>query len=738
MAGVTRPVALTLALLGIACAGCKRETPGTLPSASSTTAATPASASPVRARELGSIEQRRDSAAVTADDVTSRDVVIRRRAARALARIADERSAKLLGETLADEDLEVVAWSAYGLGYACKGREPQSVRALAARSASLFAADTSASAGLDATEAIADALSRCGTSEGERTLRAWLDAVGARSESAALALGRLAARHKRLDDASIVSLLDVASRPEQPVSSALFAFTRLAGLPESVQARLDEVARELIKRPGASRVYAIRALGRAGTRAAPKLAEVVANPSFNPSERADAARELAKLGVEGQNALAALLEKLAPPADRPLDPKALVSAGWGPLITVLEALKPETRPAEKVLTRLAALAIPDKASPALSRRVITLRCRAAALRARTSADAALVECDPDPSGRIGRLAVVRVLDRGKITGPRYARFRPLAEAADPVVRQAAIALMPAHPEIDAPHLILAAALGAKQDGTVASAAEVLAAYPDRASLRPESERRRGPDPARNESASSPPLPHKPHESIVQAVTKAFEQARAPDAVEVRAALIDAAGALELLSLKGQIQNDCASDNPTLRQRAEKALRLLGERDRQCKQWKPPARAPAELDSPITKPTRLVFETDAGSLELSIDPEHAPVAATRIVELARAGFFEGIVAHRVVPGFVVQFGDPGGDGYGGAGRPSLRCETSPLRFESGRVGVALAGRDTGSSQIFVTLGPFPHLDGDYSLIGRAQPGWDVLAEGDVIRKVRVSP
>ena len=53
-----------------------------------------------------------------------------------------------------------------------------------------------------------------------------------------------------------------------------------------------------------------------------------------------------------------------------------------------------------------------------------------------------------------------------------------------------------------------------------------------------------------------------------------------------------------------------------------------------------------------------------------------------------------------------------------------------------MGVALAGRDTGSSQFFVTLASFPHLDGDYALIGRAEPGWERLAQGDVVQSVRV--
>ena len=131
-----------------------------------------------------------------------------------------------------------------------------------------------------------------------------------------------------------------------------------------------------------------------------------------------------------------------------------------------------------------------------------------------------------------------------------------------------------------------------------------------------------------------------------------------------------------------------------------------------------------------------FETDAGPVRLRLESGLAPVAVARVLQLARSGFYAGTVIHRVAPGFVVQFGDPGGDGFGGAGQSFLRCETSPVSFSSLRVGMALAGRDTGSSQLFLTLGNFPHLDGDYPLIGTAEPGWERLAEGDVIRRVEV--
>ncbi len=111
--------------------------------------------------------------------------------------------------------------------------------------------------------------------------------------------------------------------------------------------------------------------------------------------------------------------------------------------------------------------------------------------------------------------------------------------------------------------------------------------------------------------------------------------------------------------------------------------------------------------------------------------------TRIADLARSGYYDGIVVHRVVPGFVAQFGAPFGDGAA-APRASRRSGARRRRCRSPRstVGVALAGRDTGSSQLFVMAGRYPHLDGQYALLGTASGPWAALAEGDVIRKVTV--
>lgn len=715
-----RVVCLALLLLA-SCDGCERGKTDAAPSASAS-----AAASSPPSPELGELvraEHTRSAKAIAPEALSSRDVRVRRIAARALARIADERSAKLLDGALADEDPGVVSWAAYGLGYACKGREPATVRALVARAASLPPDPTGAAAPSlgdvwPPIASIADALARCATIEAEHTLRVWLEGPRERAEAAALALGRLASRSKRLDDASIVALLDAASRPEQPLDHALFAFSRLTGLAEPVQERLLAVAKESLRADGQRRAYAVRALGRAGSEATPLLVAIVTDPKASAPTRAIAARELTRLGEAGQPALFEALAKLA--TELPSD-DVLLSPAWLPWIAVLESLTTVPRERRELLEQLAELPLAEGSKPAARRRRVELRCRAAALLAGTaSLYPRLVKCDPDVDGRTGRLAVLRVLGKGPLGGARHRRWLELASARDPIVREAALELLASHAEVPRAWEPLAAALKSGHAGTVAVAARVLADHPDRAS---------------SDKPSEPAAAVRPETAIVDSLTAAFAAKWPEDALETRAALVDAAGALQVLSLKPAVAKHCKGDHPTLRHAAEKALRLLGERKASCRQGEP-ATAPKTLGLALPDELRLVLSTDAGELTLTLDARLAPVTAQRVAELARAGFYDGVVFHRVVPGFVVQFGDPGGDGFGGSGREPLRCETSPASFGAGAVGVALAGRDTGSSQLFVTLAPYPHLDGDYPLIGRAGPGWERLAQGDAITKVRV--
>ena len=120
------------------------------------------------------------------------------------------------------------------------------------------------------------------------------------------------------------------------------------------------------------------------------------------------------------------------------------------------------------------------------------------------------------------------------------------------------------------------------------------------------------------------------------------------------------------------------------------------------------------------------------------PANAPTTVARFIALADRGFFDGLRFHRVVAGFVAQGGDPRGDGYGGPGY-TQRCEDNRIRYERGTVGMALAGRDTGGSQFFVTEAAQPHLDGRYTAFGRVTRGMelvDALVPNDVITRVRI--
>jgi cyclophilin family peptidyl-prolyl cis-trans isomerase len=601
------------------------------------------------------------------------------------------------------------------------------VRRLALRAAALAAPDAPL-----LEEALTAALARCATPEAEHTLRAWLEGSPARRRAAALGLGRLAAERSRLDDSSLVALLDATGAAgRQPMPEALFAFTRLPPAAEPLASRLLSRAVQSLQGSSKARAFAVRALGRAGPAAVPELARVLGSDTFSANERADAARELARLGDDGQRALLDSLRSIVPSASERA--AVLMSARFGVLLSVLEGLRPLAAAGDGALAALAALPLAGSESTPLARRIVSLRCSAAAILAKTrSLFPELVACDPDREGRTGQLAVLRVLDRAPLTEARHARWRALVVAKDAVVKQAAIALMPGHPEIEAPHAVLAQALAAKEDGTVAAAARVLAAYPDRAT-----EQRQ---PARvHAGGAAPVVPAlKPSAALLRALESAFHQKRSPDAVETRVALVDAVAALQLLSYKRAIEEDCRSPNPTVREHAERALRLLGDQRKSCAATVPHAEAPVELGVRVPRELALRFKTDVGELLLRLSSEYAPLAVARVQELVRRRFYDGMTVHRVVPGFVVQFGDPGGDGFGGAGAPPLPCETSPLHFDDGSVGVALAGRDTGSSQLFVALGPQPHLDGKYSLIGRAEPGWDRLAAGDVIHEVAIVP
>jgi len=134
-----------------------------------------------------------------------------------------------------------------------------------------------------------------------------------------------------------------------------------------------------------------------------------------------------------------------------------------------------------------------------------------------------------------------------------------------------------------------------------------------------------------------------------------------------------------------------------------------------------------------------LETDRGTLDIELLPAEAPLTVAAFIDLVTRRYFDGTRWHRVVPNFVVQDGDPRGDGWGGPGF-AIRDEINPVRYETGTVGMALSGPNTGGSQYFITHSAQPHLDGIYTIFGRVVGGGggstvlNAIGQGDRIRSI----
>ncbi|HLX87024.1 MAG TPA: peptidylprolyl isomerase [Acidimicrobiales bacterium] len=125
-------------------------------------------------------------------------------------------------------------------------------------------------------------------------------------------------------------------------------------------------------------------------------------------------------------------------------------------------------------------------------------------------------------------------------------------------------------------------------------------------------------------------------------------------------------------------------------------------------------------------------TSKGTMRIALDPVAAPRTVNSFVFLARYHYFEGIVFHRIIPGFVLQGGDPTGTGTGGPGYRFADELPPPGRYELGSLAMANAGPDTNGSQFFVISGPDGvRLPPSYSLFGKVVAGLDVVATIDAV-------
>ena len=640
------------------------------------------------ARLLQSTDERRVDVALLRELLQHADAGVRRQAALAAGRSGDRAAAGLLVQALADSGETVAAAAAFGIGLL---RDPSAVEALSAAVRSDRRAAVQ-------TEAVT-ALAKIGGTSGAAAVRDVLVA-GAATSTATPAITAALVESWRLGElAPVEAITPYADVPDAGLRyRAVYSLARLRA-PGGLQA----VVGALQDREVPVRVVAARGIPRS----------VVEGARLDP--RALGQRLTALLSDADPSLRVAVLRSLSTYNDSTLAPAVvglLTDADPGVVIQ-----------AETTLGMLGGRAALDALRPRLASAVFAVRRQAAigvaqAGGGRDSTDVAAFRA----------LAVDADWRWRSVAAEAYAAagMRPPLEGlvadADPrVVAQALQGLGRVVPAPDTALLPRARTLLAHADPVVRSVAADL-------------------------------LARTPREADVDRLAAAYRRAAADSIADARLSAVAALGAIAQASAAGRIavatrflavvpapqdylvhrlglaQLPDARDSwgetaPVATGRTEAFYRDAARR------WLVPALA--GQPNP-----RLTIETDRGTLEVELFPTEAPLTVATLLTLAEGRYFDGQRWHRVVPDFVIQGGDPRGDGWGGPGFV-LRDEVNPLRYLPGMMGMALSGPDTGGSQFFIVRSSQPHLDGTYPVVGRVVSGQGTVAAitmGDRIRSV----
>ncbi len=235
----------------------------------------------------------------------------------------------------------------------------------------------------------------------------------------------------------------------------------------------------------------------------------------------------------------------------------------------------------------------------------------------------------------------------------------------------------------------------------------------------------------------------PDEANARSLAASLPIAMRDEMNDAALALLDALAKQKTAFANESIKMALASTDHLLRRRAVALLKTNNAGDYSASIGTVSTRnTVADYERALARSNKLVrakVSTDKGAFTIELLPDDAPLTVDNFVQLARRGFFNNIDFHRVVPNFVIQGGDPRGDGNGGPGY-QIRCEINEVPYDRGAIGMALSGKDTGGSQWFATHSPQPHLDGGYTVFGRVVEGMDVvdqIARGDKIRDITIN-
>jgi cyclophilin family peptidyl-prolyl cis-trans isomerase/HEAT repeat protein len=234
----------------------------------------------------------------------------------------------------------------------------------------------------------------------------------------------------------------------------------------------------------------------------------------------------------------------------------------------------------------------------------------------------------------------------------------------------------------------------------------------------------------------------PSDDITQALIAAWPQATSDSLNDEALSILDTLAKQKTPAANDAMKTALNSPDHLVRRRAAALLKANGAGDFSARigtvKTKNTAADYRRALARIGRKVRAVVTTSRGSFTIELLPSEAPLTVDNFVQLAQRNYFRGITIHRVVPNFVIQDGDPRGDGNGGPGY-QIRCEINEVPYDRAALGMALSGKDTGGSQWFVTHAPQPHLDGGYTVFGRVIAGMEVvdkITRGDVVRSIRI--
>ncbi len=194
--------------------------------------------------------------------------------------------------------------------------------------------------------------------------------------------------------------------------------------------------------------------------------------------------------------------------------------------------------------------------------------------------------------------------------------------------------------------------------------------------------------------------------------------------------------LTVWMLVSMILGACAAPTPAATGSTGNAAKLAPQQRSEMYKAAPP------MTIDVNKKYTATIKTSKGDIVADLYPKDAPQTVNNFVFLARDGFYNGLTFHRVVPGFVIQGGDPLGNGTGGPGYnipPEIKAKHTLGALAMARRGGPAQTTPSSGSQFYITLAPQPSLDGEYTVFGQVTQGQDIaqkITQGDVIQSVTI--